>query len=35
MMGESKDRAAIMLFALGPSNDLIERQRIEEPVPAS
>ena len=32
MMSEPEDRAAIMLFARGPSDDLIERQRIEDPV---
>lgn len=30
MMGEPEDGAAIMVFALGPSDDLIERQRIED-----
>ena len=34
-MGEPEDRAAIVLFASGPSNDLIERQRIEDHVAAS
>jgi hypothetical protein len=31
MMGEPEDGAAIMEVASGPSNDLIERQRIEDP----
>ena len=30
-MGEPEDRAAIMLFAPGPSDDLVERQRVEDP----
>jgi hypothetical protein len=35
MMGEPEDGAAIMLFALGPPDDLIERERIENPVAPS
>ena len=35
MMGEPEDRAAIVSFALGPSHDLIERQRIEDHVASS
>ena len=31
MVGEPEDGAAIMLFALGPPDDLIERERIENP----